>query len=159
MKNSLQFSDTVHIISYIAIYQNSDRLSSINIAESVQTNPTNVRKIMGNLRNAGLIKTINGRPTPSIAKEINEISFYDIYQSLDNKELFQIDTNTESKCVVGGNIQEILQEEYAILQATVEKKMKEISLGSFLHQLAVSETKKRRKNDDITMDFLKKSQE
>ncbi|WP_270334504.1 Rrf2 family transcriptional regulator [Ligilactobacillus acidipiscis] len=154
MKNSLQFSDTVHIISYIAVYQNTDRLSSKDIAESVQTNPTNVRKIMGNLRNAGLIKTTNGRADPSIARSVYEISFYDIYQSLDNKELFHVDTNTEPKCVVGGNIQEILQDEYAILQATVEEKMKQISLGSVLHQLAASETKKRQENQDIVAKFL-----
>ncbi len=29
------------------------------------------------------------------------ISFFDIYQSLDHATAFQIDTNTEPKCVVG----------------------------------------------------------
>lgn len=145
----------MHIISCIAVYQNTDRLSSKDIAESVQTNPTNVRKIMGNLRNAGLIKTTNGRADPSIARSVYEISFYDIYQSLDNKELFHVDTNTEPKCVVGGNIQEILQDEYAILQATVEEKMKQISLGSVLHQLAASETKKDKKIKILWRNFCK----
>lgn len=154
MKNSIQFSDTVHIISYIAIFQNTDRLSSKDIAESVQTNPTNVRKIMGNLRNAGLIKTTNGRAQPAVAKDVNEISFYDIYQSLDNKELFQVDTNTEPKCVVGGNIQEILQDDYALLQTTVEEKMKQISLGTVLHRLATIEVQKKRGNQDIVAKFL-----
>ncbi|HIW88584.1 MAG TPA: Rrf2 family transcriptional regulator [Candidatus Ligilactobacillus excrementipullorum] len=154
MKGSIQFSDTVHIISYIAFYQGTGRLSSTAIAESVQTNPTNVRKIMGNLRKAGLIKTINGRPEPTITRDVDQISFYDIYRSLDRQELFQVDTKTEPKCVVGGNIQEILADEYQILQETVETRMKQISLGSVLHRLAVAESKKGDTNQEIIAKFL-----
>lgn len=67
---------------------------------------------------------------------------------------YLVDTNTEPKCVVGGNIQEILQDDYALLQTTVEEKMKQISLGTVLHQLATIEVQKKRGNQDIVAKFL-----
>ena len=37
MKYSLQFSDAIHILTYIEIYKNTDLLSSEMIAKSVET--------------------------------------------------------------------------------------------------------------------------
>lgn len=155
MKASTQFSDAVHIIAYLAIYKNTNRLSSSAIAKSVKTNPSNVRRIMGYLRKADLVKTTNGQPTPTLAKGISEITFYDIYSSLDNeRDLFRIDTNTEPKCVIGGNIQEVLDEEYSRLQENVENEMKQITLDSVLHKLALLETHKKTGNEELIKDFL-----
>ena len=46
MKNSVQFSDAVHILAYIATFQDSNQLSSTDIAASVHTNPSNGRCVM-----------------------------------------------------------------------------------------------------------------
>ncbi|HLQ40586.1 MAG TPA: Rrf2 family transcriptional regulator [Tetragenococcus sp.] len=155
MKASTQFSDAIHIMAYIAIYKNTDRLSSTAIAESVKTNPSNVRKIMALLKKADLISTDNGRATPSLAKKADKITFYDIYSSLmSDQYLFRIDTSTEQKCVIGGNIQEVLAKEYSHLQDVVEEEMKQTSLGSVLHKLALLEKEKRTGNEELIKDFL-----
>ncbi len=36
MKHSVQFSDAVHILAYIAIFRESNQLSSTDIATSIQ---------------------------------------------------------------------------------------------------------------------------
>ncbi|WEV43402.1 Rrf2 family transcriptional regulator [Lactobacillus sp. ESL0684] len=155
MSNSIQLSDTIHIISYIAIYQDTDWVSSVKIAESVQTNPSNVRKIMGNLRRAGLITTSNGRSSPELTRLATKITLYDIYQATDHQYLFQIDAKTEPKCVVGGNIQTILTTEYQKLQIAVETEMKKIMLADILDKLAQSELKLDRGNQEIVKRFCK----
>lgn len=155
MKASTQFSDAVHIMAYLAIYKNTNYLSSSRIAESVKTNPSNVRKIMSQLKNANLIKTANGQANPILVKAVDDITFYDIYESLDSeKSLFRIDTSTEQKCVIGGNIQEVLQEEYDALQKVAEEKMRDISLGDVLHKLAKLEVQKRTENNALVEEFL-----
>ncbi|HLQ39735.1 MAG TPA: Rrf2 family transcriptional regulator [Tetragenococcus sp.] len=113
-------SDAVHILAYIAIFKNTNCLSSTAIRNSVKTNPSNIRKIMGLLKKAQLIQTINGQTHPTLNKNVNTITLYDIYKSLENKDdLFLVDTTTDQKCVIGGNIQKVLQEEYDHLQAVV----------------------------------------
>ena len=154
MKHSVQFSDAVHILAYIAIFQESNQLSSTDIAASIQTNPSNVRKIMCQLRDANLIKTINGIPKPYLVKDPHDISFFDIYQSLDHAQLFQIDTNTEPKCIVGGNIQDVLSDEYLLLQQVVEEKMKHIFLSSVLQKISQAELAKNPMNKEFVAEFL-----
>lgn len=53
MKQSVQLSDAVHIMVYITVEKDPALLKSSVIASSIQTNPSNVRKIMANLKKQG----------------------------------------------------------------------------------------------------------
>ena len=55
MKYSLQFSDAIHVLVYIEMFQDTQSLSSEMIASSIETNAANVRKIMSQLKKTGLI--------------------------------------------------------------------------------------------------------
>ncbi len=57
MKYSLQFSDAIHVLAYIEMFQDTRSLSSEMIASSIETNAANVRKIMSQLKKSGLIFT------------------------------------------------------------------------------------------------------
>ncbi|GBG93883.1 Rrf2 family transcriptional regulator [Ligilactobacillus salitolerans] len=154
MRTSTQLSDALHIMAYIAIFQKNGDLSSTAIAGSVHTNPTNVRKIMGKLKKAGLLKTTNGQAAPALTRSTRLISFYDVACALGEGSLFKVDAQTEPQCIVGGNIQEALSSEYAILQATVAAKMKELTLADVLCQLAWLETNKHPENRTLLAEFL-----
>lgn len=65
MKVSTRFSDSIHILAFICIYQGKITLSSSNIASSLETSPVVVRRLMTSLKEAGFIKTKHGTPTPS----------------------------------------------------------------------------------------------
>ena len=56
MKYSTKYSDAIHILAYIEMLKGTD-LSSDRIAQSVETNPAYVRRIMSDLRTAGLIES------------------------------------------------------------------------------------------------------
>ncbi|MGM0215843.1 Rrf2 family transcriptional regulator [Enterococcus sp. AZ109] len=155
MKYSMQFSDAIHILAYIEIYQQTEFLSSEMIARSIETNPANVRKIMSSLRKAGLILTKTGKAQPTLAKPPEEITLLDIYRSIDGEtNLIQVDPKTNPACVVGANIQDVLTETYSQLQATVEAEMKKITLDSLLQKLALQETEKRPENRELLAKFL-----
>ncbi|MGG5331538.1 Rrf2 family transcriptional regulator [Enterococcus sp. AZ163] len=155
MKYSIQLSDAIHILAYIEIFKNTDWLSSDRIAKSVETNPANIRKIMSQLRKSNLIITQAGKPTPTLAKPPEEISLLAIYKSIEgNTNLIQVDPKTNPNCIVGANIQEVLSEKYTLLQRSIEKEMSEITLDSFIHEIAQLEIEKRPENRTIVDEYL-----
>jgi len=155
MKYSLQFSDAIHILAYIEICKGTDALSSEMIARSVETNPANVRKIMSQLKKAGLILTQIGKPNPTLAKSPAEITLLEIYKSIEgNTNLIQIDPKTNPNCIVGANIQEVLSEKYTELQKKVEEEMNEVTLDTLIHKIAQLELEKRPENRKLVQDFL-----
>ncbi len=155
MKYSIQLSDAIHILAYIEIFKNTDWLSSEMIAKSVETNSANIRKIMSQLRKSNLIITQVGKPNPTLAKRPEEISLLDIYKSIEgNTNLIQVDPKTNPNCIVGANIQEVLAEKYTLLQRSIEKEMSEITLDSFIHEIAKLEIEKRPENRTIVDEYL-----
>lgn len=155
MKYSLQLSDAIHILAYIHIFQGTDLLSSDMIASSIETNPTNVRKIMSQLKKADLIHTTSGKPTPVLAKAPENINLLEIYRSIEgNTNLIQVDPKTNPNCVVGANIQEVLAATYSRLQKKVEEEMAVITLDGLIKQIALSEKEKRPENQPLVEKFL-----
>ncbi|NJE63595.1 Rrf2 family transcriptional regulator [Enterococcus durans] len=155
MKYSLQFSDAIHILAYIEIFQNSNLLSSEMIAKSIETSAANVRKIMSKLKKSGLIITQNGKAAPSLARKPEKITLLDVYQSIEgNTNLIQVDPKTNPNCVVGANIQEALTESYFRLQEKVEREMEQMTLAELIHKIAVLENEHRPENQEIIEKFL-----
>ncbi|HBK5222895.1 TPA: Rrf2 family transcriptional regulator [Enterococcus faecium] len=155
MKYSLQFSDAIHVLAYIEMFQDTRSLSSEMIASSIETNAANVRKIMSQLKKSGLIFTKTGKPQPSLAKSPDKISLLDVYRSIEgNTQLIQVDPKTNPNCVVGANIQEALEESYARLQKKAEEEMAKITLDSLIHKIAVLEKEKRPENTGLVERFL-----
>lgn len=155
MKYSIQMSDAIHILAYIELFKDTNQLSSEMIASSVETNAANIRKIMASLKKAGLIHTKVGKPTPVLAKDPSEITFLDIYKSIEgNTNLIQVDPKTNPNCVVGANIQDVLLKEYDFLQKKVEEQMEQITLDTILHDISLLEVQRRPENKKIIEKYL-----
>lgn len=142
MKYSHKLSDAVHILAYVDIYQDGD-LSSKMIAGSVESNPSLIRRLMSLLKKADLLSTQSGTVAPKLARPASEISLLDVYQALDEENnLLHIDPKTNPNCVVGGNIQEVLNSAYQQVQNSAEDKMREITLQNIIDDILVSQAKK-----------------
>lgn len=138
MKHSVKFSDAIHILVYIEMLQGTD-LSSEVIAKSVNANPVSVRRIMSSLKKAGLIISQSGKANPKLSREPAAISFYDIYQAIDeDQQIFRVDEKTAPACIVGGNIQGVLAEKYAQLQQSIEAEMRQINLAEIIQSVSKS---------------------
>ncbi|WP_056977197.1 Rrf2 family transcriptional regulator [Lentilactobacillus senioris] len=135
MKLSTRFSDAIHILAYLKIYQNT-KLSSEEIAASVVTSPVVIRRLMSKLKAAGLIKTISGTPAPILTKSTDQITLLDIYMAVEgDTELFSIDRQTNPDCIVGGNIQQVLTQYYDEVQAATQQKLESITLTQVIDNI------------------------
>lgn len=111
MKISSRFTVAVHILSLIRI-ENHQTLTSSYIASSVNTNSVVIRRIVSKLKQAGLIETHQGSGGIQLLKPLKEITLLDVYKAVevvDEGELFQMHGDTNINCIVGANIQSVLE--------------------------------------------------
>ena len=128
MKFSHKLSDAIHILAYLDIFKDGDR-SSKQIAASIEANPSVVRSLMSDLRRAGLIQSQQGAPNATLAKDPANITLLDVYHALNmNHDLLHIDPKTNPNCLVGANIQDILNEVYAQVQVAAEAQLQATTL-------------------------------
>lgn len=150
MKQSKQFSDAIHIMTYIALTDDPKQLKSEKIADSVKTNASNIRRIMGNLRKAGLLCNQQGDSKNRLSRQSKDITLLDIYKSLPgDNPLLQIDNDTNLNCIVGGNIQNVLAEKYAFLQLHFEKELDQLTLADIITDLLSKARAKGESLEDI----------
>jgi DNA-binding IscR family transcriptional regulator len=144
MKYSHKLSDAVHILAYVHIYADGD-LSSAAIAASVEANQSMVRQMMAKLVKAGLLNTQPGKVAPALAKDPHDITLLDVYRAVEgNQDLLHIDDKTNPLCIVGGNIQDTLNDIYASVQRDAEASMAKHTLAAIIDDILVREAAKKR---------------
>ncbi len=111
MKISSRFSVAVHILSLLSI-ESSSHCTSEWIAGSVNTNPVIIRRVLGQLKKAGLANVRSGTGGATLARELKDITLLDVYRAVDVVEegrLFHIHEQPNPQCPVGANIQFVLE--------------------------------------------------
>lgn len=143
MKVSTRFSDAIHLLAFINIYNGKLSLTSKTIASSIETSPVMVRQLMGSLRKAGLLQTTHGTPNPKLAKPTDQISLLDIYLAVEkDKPLFEVDRKTNPQCIVGGNIQPTLENFYDEAEIAAKAKLNQIKLADVIDTILVKQKEK-----------------
>lgn len=139
MQISSRFTIAIHIFACIETFKNQYKITSDFLASSVNVNPVIIRKILSQLRNAGLVNIARGSGGASIAKPIEEITFFDIYNAVEcvNKgELFHFHENPCQECPVGKNIHNALDDKLIQIQTAMENEMKKINLSQVVKDTA-----------------------
>ena len=132
MKYSTKLSDAVHIMVFIELSEQI-KLTSTEIAVSIQTNPAYVRQLMAKLKAAGLIQSRQGQAKPCLGRRPEEITLLNVYRAVEGtKPLLHLDTHTNPECHVGVYIQYALQDYYDEIQQEAEKRMNEIHLSDVI---------------------------
>lgn len=140
MKISSRFTVAVHILTLIKI-EREYTLSSTQIAESVNTNPVVIRRIMGKLKDAGFIEVSRGNTGAKLLKPLDEITLFDVYKAVEVVEsghLFQIHEDTNPKCTVGANIQMVLEVILESAQDAMEAVLKDVTLDNIVKKILVN---------------------
>ena len=133
MAVNTQFSIAVHIMAGLA-YQCDRELTSADLARSVNTSPSFVRRVLARLSKAGLVKTATGKAGSCwLAREARRISLLDIYHAVDAPKAFAIHHYTEQKvCVVSCHIKGVLEKALEKTQQAMEGSLAEISLAQII---------------------------
>lgn len=134
---SSRFAVGIHILTLIEL--NKDRVSTSEfLAKSVNTNPALIRKIIGMLRNAGLVKTRPGIAGAELEKPLSDITLLDVYKAVNvvqDNELFSIHENPNPDCVVGRNIQDTIVQQFSFAQAALEKALENVTLEDIVRDI------------------------
>ena len=132
MQITSKFTIAVHIITAIDFFKDTEKVTSSFLAGSVGANPVIVRNVMGNLKEAGIIDISQGKSGITLAKKLDQITFYDIYKAVDcvnDEGLFHFHENPSMDCPVGRNIHKALDEELLDIQNAMENQMKSITVS------------------------------
>ena len=131
MQISSRFTVALHIFTCVDTFKDDYKVTSDFLAGSINTNPVIIRKILTQLKNAGLITVARGTGGIAVNKPLSEITFYDVYQAIDpveNGDLFHFHESPNPECPVGRNIHRLLDEKLKAIQDSMEAKMKEYTL-------------------------------
>ena len=131
MQISSRFTLAVHIFACIDTFKDDYKVTSDFLAGSTNVNPVIIRKILSQLKSAGLVEVARGSGGASIAKPLGEITFLDIYNAVEcveNGELFHFHENPSVDCPVGRNIHMILDDKLLRVQQAMEKELASITL-------------------------------
>lgn len=132
MQITSKFTIAVHIITAIEYFKETETVTSAFLAGSVGANPVIIRNVMSRLKDAGIITVSQGKSGISLAKELTEITFYDVYQAVDCVDetgLFHFHEHPNISCPVGRNIHSAMDEKLRAVQETMENEMKQITIA------------------------------
>ncbi len=131
MQISSRFTLAVHIFACIDTFKDDYKVTSDFLAGSTNVNPVIIRKILIQLKAAGLVKVARGTGGATISRPLDEITFLDIYKAVEcvgNGELFHFHENPNTDCPVGRNIHVILDDKLQRVQAAMERELASITL-------------------------------
>ena len=138
MQITSRFTIAIHIICAIEYFNDIETVTNTFLAGSVGANPVIVRNVMGNLKEAGIISISQGKSGIRLAKQLEEISFYDVYQAVDcvdGKGLFHFHENPNPNCPVGRNIHKALDRKLRDVQRSMENELRRISIADVAAEL------------------------
>lgn len=132
MQISSRFTIAIHMLACMDVFKDEYKITSDFLASSINVNPVIIRKILLQLKDAGLIEVKRGPGGATIAKPLDEITFFDVYRSVDCIEentLFHFHENPSMDCPVGRNIHRVLDDKLLRIQAAMEQELKSITLA------------------------------
>lgn len=133
MAANTQFSIAVHLMIVLG-FNTGIETTSANLAMSVNTSPSFVRRILAKLSKANLVNTTTGKSGfCSLAKRPEKISLFEIYKAVDAPKTFAIhDYPVQEKCRVSCNIEMTMNRVLAKAQKSFEESLDETSLAEVI---------------------------
>ena len=139
MATNTQFSIAVHLL--IALGYNSGRqITSGELASSINTSPSFVRRIMAKLSKSGFVSTTTGKSGFCLlARKPEEISLLEIYQAVDAPPTFAIHNYpVQNACRVSCNIESVMNKVLTRAQQSFEGNLGETTLAELIADIKCS---------------------
>ena len=138
MQISSRFTIAIHMLTCMEAFKDEHKVTSDFLASSINVNPVVIRRILSQLKDAGLIEVKRGTGGASIAKPLEEITFLDVYRAvecIEDNTLFHFHENPNVNCPVGRNIHNILDDRLDRVQKAMEKELESITLAEVITDL------------------------
>jgi Rrf2 family protein len=133
---SVQFTVATHIMAALGFFDGKE-ISSTTLAESVNADPTFVRKSLSRLSKAGLVSTTRGKNgSRTLARSLNEITLLDIYRASEAPLTFAIHSYpVEKRCPVSCNIKRGMSSVLKKAQSGFEGALDRITLADVVREI------------------------
>jgi Rrf2 family protein len=133
---SVQFTVAAHIMAALGYYH-GEEISSAILSDSVNADPTFVRKSLSKLSKAGLVVTRRGKSGASVlARPPRQITLLDIYRASAAPPAFAIHSYpVDKRCPVSRNLKECMSRVLSETQNSFEKSLAKITLADLVGQI------------------------
>jgi Rrf2 family protein len=123
----------VHVLAVLA-YREGDRVTSAMLANSVNTNPVIVRRLLLALQRAKLVETGKGAGSGTrLSRAPSRINMGEIYRAVEAVEAFaKPSRKPNAACPVGHCIRETLDNVFASAQKAMERDLEKTTLAGVI---------------------------
>ena len=135
MGRNSNFSVAVHALAVLAF--RDELTTSSHIAQSVNTNPVVVRRILSGLVDAGLVRSVPGKKGGfELAKPAKSIRLAQVRRAVDDNDVIRIHENPENPvCGISCNIKGVLDDVRERVETAVDRELKKTTVADVLHAL------------------------
>ena len=136
MAANSQFAVAIHILTILA-KNGGERVKSDYIAESVNTNPVVIRRLLSSLQESNLVVSQVGAAGGSLlAKQPKDIRLSEVYDALPCGEVFALHPKEPNQdCPVGKNMAAFLCGLQKEIDKSIEEKLRQYTLRDVLEQI------------------------
>ena len=138
MQISSRFTIAIHMLACMEAFKGEYKVTGEFLASSINVNPVIIRRILSQLRDAGIVEVRRGTGGAAPAKPLQEITLLDVYRAVDcveEKALFHFHENPNMSCPVGRNIHNILDDKLLRAQEAMEWELQAVTLADLMADL------------------------
>ena len=131
-----RFSSALHLL--VLVSEAEKPMSSEQMAKSMGTNASYVRKLSGSLRNAGIVQSRKGSAGLRLVPDPSDLTLLDVYLAVcetDHVELFEVHRNPSDQCIVGKHIGPVLGDMFTNLEEEAARELRSLTLADCIAAL------------------------
>ena len=136
MSTNSRFAVAVHVLTLMA-WSGEEPLKSEQVADSVNTNPVVIRRMLCELAEAGLVVSQTGSLGGSrLTGDPTKTTLLDVYHALECRGVFSLHRQPPSRdCPVGVNIETVLGDVLTEVDSAVEAVLAKITISDVVQRL------------------------
>ena len=143
MQANSRFAVAIHVLALARVARAGALglpVTSEQMAESVNTNPVVIRRILGALREAGLVAS---QPGPGggwrLLRRPDDISLRDVYRAVEAEPLFALPRREPNAgCAIGKQLPAVLEGWFRAAEAALEDRLGQVTLADVIASVLAS---------------------
>ncbi len=148
MKHDSRLSSVLHALLHMA--EHDGPMTSEALSQCLNTNPVVVRRTMGLLRKAGLVKSDRGHAGGwRIADDLSTVTLRQLHEALGEPAIFAVgNRNERPECLVEQSVNAALDSAFAEAEALLLTRFADITLASLAADFAQRYATMRARKDN-----------